>query len=429
MNERQEGMGGRFRSASLPTNLGRPHRSANLGSANLDEADPLTEIYLDHAAATPLRPAVREAMAQAEERSVGNPSGVHRRAREARRTLEEARSRMGELLGVPPRFVRFVRGGTESNNLAILGRADRIRRAGAQPFLVSTAVEHSSVREAVAQAVEFGAKAAVLPLDPSGRIEPPALDELLARSPALISIQQVNHETGTVLPVSQVVRAARDRGIPVHSDMVQAIGRIPLDDPAGLPDLISFSAHKLGGPRSMGALVIRDPDLLAPRLFGGGQEDGLRPGTEDVVGAVGFAAAVEMALIDSAGENSRLTRLRGELEEGLREKIPDLIVHGEGGPRAPHILNVGVSGLSPDLLPRALDMEGLAASAGSACRSGSTTMSPVLTGFYGETHAADVAPLRLSLGWTTTPEEVRRATEVIAQAVARAREALDPGHP
>ncbi len=386
----------------------------------------MDEIYLDHAAATPLRPRVRQAMARAEERAGGNPSGVHRRGREARRTLDAARTRIGELLEVSPRSVFFVRGGTESNNLAILGRADRVRRDGTRPLLLTTAVEHSSVREAVAQGTEDGGEAEVLPLDPSGRTEPSALNGLLARGPALISIQQVNHETGTVLPVAQVVRAARERGIPVHSDMVQAMGRIALGDPDSLPDLVSFSAHKLGGPRSMGALIVRDRDLLAPRLFGGGQEDGLRPGTEDVVGAAGFAAAVEMVLSELPEEGGRLERLRNELEEGLRERIPDLIVHGVEGPRAPHILNVGVPGLSLDLLPRALDMEGLAASAGSACRSGSTTMSPVLSGFYGEAHAVGVAPLRLSLGWTTTSDEVRWAPEVIARVVARARRALEP---
>ena len=409
----------RFSPASIPTKLGVPH-----ASANPNQASPLYDIYLDHAAATPLRPQVRKAMAEAEEQAGANPSGVHRRGREARRTLERARGRMGELLGVSSRCIYFVRGGTEANNLAVLGRADRVRTGGSPPLMVSTPVEHSSVRGAVERVAQDHGSEASLPVQPSGQVEASALRELLDRGPALVSIQRVNHETGSVLSVPRVVRACREREIPLHSDMVQAVGRIALGDPDLLPDLVSFSAHKLGGPRSMGALVVKDRDLLVPRLFGGGQEGGLRPGTEDVIGAAGFAAALELALNDLPEEASRLGALRQELEEGLREKIPELVVHGSEGPRAPHILNVGVPGLSPDLLPRALDLEGIAASAGSACRSGSTTMSPVLAGFYGAERAASVAPLRLSLGWTTAPEDIQRAMEIIPDVVERVRSAM-----
>lgn len=380
----------------------------------------MTSTYLDHAAATPLRPEVLEAMLPHLEGVHGNPSAVHQTGRRARKSLDDAREQIADLLGVPPGTVHFVRGGTESDNLAVLGRFDRVRADAPPPLFVRTGVEHSAVREAMEAAASRGAEEVILPLRPDGTVDEPTLEGLLERRPALVSVQWVNQETGSVLPVAEVAERCRDAGVPVHSDAVQAVGRVKVN-PGEVPvDLLSLSAHKLGGPRGMGVLVVRRKDLLSPRLFGGGQENGLRPGTEDVAGAVGMAAALERALHAMPDEAARLGRLRDRLQAGLAERVSGLRVHGGEGPRAPHILNVGVPGLPRDLLPRALDVEGIATSAGSACRSGGTEVSPVLEAYYGHDEARAVAPLRLSLGWTTSEEEVERALENIPRVVARA---------
>jgi cysteine desulfurase len=379
--------------------------------------------YLDHAAATPMRPEVRREVLAVLDRAPGNPSSVHRAGRMAREILEAARRRIGEVLGLPHETVYFVRGGTESDNLAILGRAARVRAEGKTPVLARSAVEHSAVRGAVDGAVREGGRAVVLPVSPDGGLDPAALAGILDEGPDLVSLIWVNHETGSILPVPRVVEACRESGVPVHVDGVQAPGRIPLDPGVLAADLLTLSAHKLGGPRSTAILVVRDPTLLSPRLFGGGQEGGNRPGTEDVAGAHGMAVALEAAAGEQPEEARRLGELRDRLENGLRGRIEGLVVHGAEGPRAPHISNVGVPGLPRDLLPRALDLEGVAVSAGSACRSGATDVSPVLAAYYGEDAARARAPLRLSLGWTTREEEIERALERIPVVVARAREA------
>lgn len=379
--------------------------------------------YLDHAAATPMRPAARDAWLAALESAPGNPSSVHRWGRQARAILDEARARVADALGAESRAVRFVRGGTESDNLAVLGRAARVRAEGRAPLLVRTTVEHSAVREAVRAAAAEGGEEAELPVTPSGGVDEDWLASILARRPALLSLVWVNHETGSILPAPAVGAACREAGVPFHIDAMQAPGRIPVDL-AELPvDLFSVSSHKVGGPRGAAALVVRDDDLLAPRLFGGGQEEGIRPGTEDVAAAAGFAAALEEAVAELDAEAQRLRTLRDRLEAGLRASVPGLRVHGAEGPRAPHILNVGVPGLPRDLLPRALDVEGIGASAGSACRSGGTEASPVLEGFYGAEAARAVAPLRLSLGRTTRDDEVSAALDRIPRVIERARDA------
>jgi cysteine desulfurase len=382
----------------------------------------MDRVYLDHAAATPLRPEVARAVRTVQDRLPGNPSASHRWGREAREELEDARERVGRALGVPPRSVHFVRGGTESDNLAVLGRADRVRARGETPVLVRSGIEHSAVRESVTAAVAAGGREEILSVRADGTVDEGALDLLLQQRPHLVSVMWVNHETGTILPVGRVADRCREAGVAFHVDAVQAVGRIPVEASTLPIDLLSVSGHKLGGPPGTGVLVVRDRDLLAPRLFGGGQEGGLRPGTEDVAGAVGMAVALEGATAWVNDEASRLARLRFRLEEGLRAGIPALRVHGREGPRAPHILSVGVPGLPRDVLPGALDLEGVGVSAGSACRTGSTTVSPVLAALYGEA-AAEVAPLRLSLGWTTREEDVERALDVIPAVVDRVRAA------
>ena len=345
---------------------------------------------------------------------------------------------MARLLGALPEEVFFVRGGTESDNLAIQGRVlaaleEEERGAmapGTCPVVAHSAVEHPAVREsAEAAADRFGARVEILGVSPSGEVDAAHLERLLAQVPeeplAVVSIQWVNGETGLVLGVDQVIQRCREAGVAVHVDAVQGIGRLPFpwghSDSSPSPHLLSFSAHKLGGPAGAGILIRALGLPLRPLLLGGGQEGGVRPGTVDVEAAVGTAEALALATESREREAHRLGGLRDHLEARLQAGNPDLQIHGKEGRRAPHILNVGVPGLPRDLLPGALDLEGVAVSAGSACRSGAIDVSPVLEALYGE-GARRVAPLRVSMGWSTTAAEVEVAGHRILQVLSRVGE-------
>jgi cysteine desulfurase len=390
----------------------------------------MERIYLDHAATSPLRPEVERAMMEARARFPGNPASAHRWGREARARVEEARERVAELLGVDAGDVYFVRGGTESDNLAVQGRilaATEGAQAGRGPVVAArSAVEHDAVSgSAAAAARRAGGRVEVLGVAPNGCVDPEALDRLLARRDreplAVISVQVVNAETGLVLGVEEVILRCREAGVAVHVDAVQGVGRVPLPGEAGPgPHLLSLSSHKLGGPGSAGVLVRERGVELAPVLLGGGQEGGVRPGTLDVAAVVGTAEALALTMETREEEARRLGRLRSGLERRLLEAFPDLRVHGGEGRRAPHILNIGVPGLPRDLLPGAMDLEGVGVSAGSACRSGADRPSPGLSALYGR-EAEGVAPLRVSLGWSTTREEVEEAGGRILDVLARVR--------
>lgn len=391
-------------------------------------------IYLDHAASSPLRPEVRAATRAVEEGTPGNPSSPHRFGREARARLEEARQRIAVVLGVESRSVLFVRGGTESDNLAILGWARSVRKAGGRPRLLHSSIEHSAVSAAAREVEAEGGRVQVFQVAPDGSTQLEGTLEQFGGdtgdngcrdgSDGLISCVWVSHETGLILSVPEVAVWARERRFQLHVDGVQGVGWLDPVPILAAVDLFSLSARKLGGPPGMGILVAGRGVDLHPTLFGGGQERGLRPGTEDVAGAVGTAVAVEAAASERQTEGSRIGALRDAMESRLRGAIPGLVIHGSEGCRTPHILNVGIPGVPLDLLPGALDLEGIAVSAGSACRSGTTGPSPVLTALYGTDHAGRVAPLRISLGWNTQPSEVEEAGSVIIRVVEGVRRAF-----
>ncbi|UCC24049.1 MAG: cysteine desulfurase [Gemmatimonadales bacterium] len=371
-------------------------------------------IYLDYAATTPVREEVRSAMDPYLGDVFGNPSSIHRWGRRAQAALEEARSTLAEALGARRREILFVRGGTESDNLAILGRVDADRRAGRPTRVVTTAVEHKAVLDA-ARAAE--ADCTVLPVDPGGAVHESALEGALAEGASVLSAMWVNNEVGTVQPMERIVTLAQEYGVPVHTDAVQAVGKIPVHVDRVPVALLSLTGHKLYGPKSAGALFVREGVALAARLHGGSQEGGLRPGTQDVAGAVGLATAVRLA-VDEQGEFARTRRaLREELEARLRSGIPGLVVHGLEGVRAPHILSIGIPRVDPELLQVSLDMEGLAVSGGSACSSGETSMSHVLEAMLSD--GTPPAVVRYSLGRTTSRDDVLRAAEVTLSVVAR----------
>ncbi len=386
----------------------------------------MERIYLDHAAATPLRPEVVTVMDEACRRFPGNPSSLHRWGREARSALEDARAKTAAAIGVEAGTVHFVRGGTESINLAILGRVDRVRALGAStPVLVRSALEHPAVREAMEAAENTGCVVQELPVSPEGDVDFPRSLSTVSQLPALVSVQWVNQETGMVLAIARVAERCLELGVPLHVDAVQAAGRIDVRVDRVPVAFLSISGHKLGGPRSTGVLVASEDAQIDPRIFGGGQEGGLRPGTVDVAGAVGFARALEISVERLDEESARLSRLRSKLEAGLLGALPGLRVHASEARRAPHILSIGVDDLARDLLPAALDLAGIGVSAGSACRSGSLGVSPVMRALYGDI-AGRIAPVRLSLGWSSTEKDVDEAIRRIPPVIESMRNAGPP---
>jgi cysteine desulfurase len=381
-------------------------------------------IYLDHAATTPLRPEVRDAMESAAGTGWANPSSPHTEGRRARALLDQARHRVRTLLGAPGHQVIFTRGGTESDNLAVLGRA----HAGVP--LISV-LEHSAVRAPALWLRQQAAPEALAPftfgVSPSGEV---LLDDATEGAPpsiGVLSLQLVNSETGLTPDLSRARGWAHARGIPLHVDAVQAPGRVPLPTGDALPELLTLSGHKLGGPRGVGVLVVAPGVALNPTLHGGRQEGGLRPGTEDVVGAVGFSEALALALAEADGadhgaqtpsEPTRLGALRDALEDALVRAAPGSWIHAGEGPRAPHILGLQIPGITTELLLAALDLEGIAAASGSACRTGLPGPRPALEALHGDA-AHEGAPLRLSLGWNTTSAHIEEAVDRITRVLSR----------
>lgn len=373
-------------------------------------------VYLDHAATTPLRPEARAAMLDVLSRRWGNPSSVHRWGREARAALEDARARFAAVIGAAPAEIVFTRGGTEADNLAVLGRA----RAGAAPVACS-AIEHKAVLAASKVAAGDADRLCLVPVHPSGVVDVDALAELVrGGAPSLVSVMWASNEVGAIQPVERIAELCREAGVPFHSDAVQALGKVPVRVDAIPVDTLAFSAHKLGGPRGAGVLFARRGTKLDPLLFGGGQERGLRPGTEDVASAVAFAVAAELAEAERAETMARIGAMRDRLEAGLCERIPGLRINAAAAPRLATISNLSVPGADPEMLLTALDLEGIAASSGSACSSGAVEPSHVLLAMG--LPPEDAGPsVRFSLGRDTTDADVDRLLEVFPRVVERVR--------
>ncbi len=375
-------------------------------------------VYLDHAATTPMREEVRSSMAPYLTERFGNPSSVHRWGREASAALEGARAQVAAALGARAGEIHFVRGGTESDNLAVAGRAAWIRYEGGSPTVVVSAVEHKAVLEAAEQAAGSGAGRLVkLSVSREGTLDTDALDAALRDGPAIVSLMWVNNETGLVLPVPAMAERVRSAGGCLHTDAVQAVGKVEVRVDQTPVDLLTLTGHKIYGPKGTGVLYVRSDLRLAPLLHGGGQEGGLRPGTQDVAGAVGLATALRLAVEERDAESDRLRVLRERLEGGLGARVAGLRVNAGEGPRAPHITSVGVPGVDGQALVTALDLDGIAASGGSACSSGSVSASHVIRALYGSDDRT--ATVRFSLGRTTSVEDVDRAVDAMVTVLAR----------
>ena len=376
-------------------------------------------IYLDHAATTPVRPEVVDAMEPFYGPRFGNPSSMHRWGREARAALDEARERVAHTMGAHPDEVCFTSGGTEGDNLAVLGPWRALRARGRRA-IVTSPIEHKAVLGAVHQAAREGADERFLKVGRDGTVDRAAFDAAVSADVALCTLMWVNNEIGVVQPVPELAAAAKARGVVFHTDAVQAFGKLAIDARTQPFDLLTMSGHKIGAPKGIGAIYIRRDTPLEPLMHGGTQDRGRRPGTENVAAAVGLARAAELAVAEREEEWSRLESLRDRLEAAILAKVPDAVVHGRGARRAPHILNLSVPGVDHESLRMALDLAGVAASGGSACQSGAATPSHVLTAIGASPDLAAGA-VRMSLGSLTTPECVARVGEIFPALVAKAR--------
>ncbi len=361
--------------------------------------------YLDWNATAPLRPEAADAMAEALRRT-GNPSSVHRWGRAARQAIERARAQVADLVGAAPAEVIFTSGGTEANHLALGGVQGR--------RILISAIEHDSVRESVPDAT-------VIPVTAAGVVDLGGLEVSLASDPrpALVSIMFANNETGALQPIAQATALARRHGALFHCDAIQGAGKLPVDMRALGADLLSISAHKLGGPQGVGALIVRDRVTLTALQRGGGQERGRRAGTENGAGIAGFGAAAELAAreaLSSAGT----AELRDRAEAALTAVAPDARVFAKEAPRLPNTLCIGLSGLAASTQVMALDLAGVMVSAGAACSSGKVRRSHVLSAMGATPEEAESA-IRVSLGWSTTAAEIEKFLDAWAALYRRAR--------
>jgi cysteine desulfurase len=377
----------------------------------------MESIYLDYSATTPVRPEVREAMLPLASDIFGNPSSIHRWGRDAKLKLEEARARFAAVIGAHPTEIIFTRGGTEADNLAILGRSRKLRGAP----VVCSAIEHRAVLMPARAAEAEGAELHILPVDSTGTVAADAVDELLPARPSVVSVMWANNEIGSIQPVQSLAERCGEAGVVFHSDAIQAFGKLDVRVDQTPVTMLSVSAHKIGGPKGVGALFIRKGTHLAPLIHGGGHERGLRAGTEDIAGAVGLAVASELATRDREQEMSRIRTLRDRLEEAFVRQVPEIVINASGAERLPNILNVSVPGAGSDVLLMMLDLEGIAVSSGSACSSGGVNPSHVLTTMGLPAEVAGPS-IRFSLGRETTEKEINAVIERFPPLMKRLRE-------
>ncbi|GAC1300398.1 MAG: cysteine desulfurase family protein [Vulcanimicrobiaceae bacterium] len=380
----------------------------------------IRRIYLDHAATTPVSGAALAAMTPYF--ASYNPSSLHAEGRAARAALDNARATVARCIGAKAREIVFTSGGSEANNLAIVGAARAARAARGATHVVTVATEHHAVLHAVEALAGDGFAITVLPVDHTGAVDPAAFSAALRPETALAAVMLANNEIGTVQPVAELARSARARGVPFHTDAVQAPGRLPLDVAQLGVDLLALSAHKCGGPKGVGALFVRAGTAIEPLTFGGAQEAGRRAGTENVAGIVGFARAFADATAALALESARLRALRDRFEATCVATIAGSHVNGAGAARLPHVSSVAFAGVAAtDLLVR-LDLAGVAISTGSACAAGSPEPSHVVAAL-GSAAWVRAGTVRFSLGSSTSEQDVDAVAEMLPGIVAAMRDA------
>lgn len=378
-------------------------------------------IYMDYAATAPMKPEVVDAMLPWMQHRYGNPSSVHRLGRQARHALDEAREIVAAAIGARPAEIVFTSSGTEADNLAVKGafRAVRQQSPGRNRIVTST-IEHHAVLHSVRFWENQGFPVTYVRVDRGGVVAAEAVAEALGGDTALVSLMHANNEVGTVQPVAEVGRLCQEAGALFHVDAVQSFGKIPVNvDDIGC-DLLALSAHKIGGPKGVGCLYVRTGTPLVPHTDGGAQERGMRAGTENVAGIVGFAAAVKAAMESREDEAARLSALGDRLADMIVQRIPGVTRSGTPHHRVPGIVHLVIEGVDAESLLLNLDLQGVAAASGSACTSGSLEPSHVLLAM-GLSKEAAAGALRLSLGWASNENELEPVAERLAAIVERLR--------
>jgi len=379
-------------------------------------------IYLDHAATTPVAPAVLEAMLPFFREKFANPSSLYGPAREVRRAIDQARDTVARVLGARSSEIIFTSGGTESDNLAIKGVAFANRHRG--NHIITSRVEHHAVLHTCEYLEKFGFRVTYLPVDRTGLVDLNALEDALDDQTILVSIMYANNEVGTIQPIKEIAQLLRPRGIIFHTDAVQAAGALALNvDDLGV-DLLSLSAHKFYGPKGAGVLYVRRGVTFWPQQHGGGQERGRRAGTENVPGIVGLAKALELAEQNRPQYVAHCQALRDRLIQGVLERIPGAVLTGHPTQRLPNNASFCLEGIDAESLLLMLDRRGVCASSGSACTSGSLEPSHVLLAMGIQSPLA-LGSLRLTVGLDNTPEQIDRALDILVESVQKLR-ALTP---
>jgi cysteine desulfurase len=380
----------------------------------------MRKIYLDHTATTPLDPRVLDAMVPYFGEVFGNASSIHAFGREAKQALEHARGVIGGLIGAEPGEIFFTSGGTEADNFAIMGLAAASH--GERRGIVSSRAEHHAVLDTCEHAALQGIPVALLPVNASGAVETEALRGALGGGVQLVSLMHANNEVGTISPIASYADLTHAAGAIFHTDAVQSAGKIPLNVRDLGVDLMTLSAHKMYGPKGIGALYIRRGTAIEPLLHGGGQERGRRPGTENVAQAIGFAEAFRIASGEMERESKRLEGLRDALEARLRAEFSALIVNGDLHARLPHILNISFDAarlpMEGEMLIVNMDLQGIAVTSGSACTSGSIQPSHVLLAM-GRDPSTAKATIRFSLGRSNSAEDIGQVADALKEIVGR----------
>jgi cysteine desulfurase len=382
----------------------------------------MRRIFLDHAATTPTRPEVVNAMLPYFADSFGNPSSIYSQGQEAKGAVEEARTKVAELIGARSEEIIFTSGGTEADNLALKGVAYASEHKG--NHIITTSIEHHAVLEACKFLEKRGLEITYLPVDKHGLVNPDDVKKAITDKTILISVMQANNEVGTIEPVEEIGKIAQEAGVHFHSDAVQTVGHIPVNVDELEVDLLTISGHKLYGPKGVGALYVRKGTKLVSLIHGGEQERRRRAGTENVPAIVGLGKAVALAGQEMGKEAERLARLRDKLIEGLAKKIDHIYLNGHPTRRLPNNVNISIDFVEGESLLLNLDLEGICASTGSACSSASLEPSHVLLALGLSPEQAH-GSLRFTLGRDNTQADVERVLEVLPGIVAKLR-AMSP---
>ena len=376
-------------------------------------------IYLDHNATTPVDPAAIDRMTAVLRDEFGNPSSVHHFGQRTKALVDEARSAVATLIGGDPTEVVFTGGGTEGDNFAIRGAAEALEVTGRR-HLIATSIEHEAVLNTFKALARRGWRTTLLPVDQSGVVSSEVLREAITDETALVSVMHANNEVGTIQPIAALAQIAREKGALFHTDAVQSAGKIPLNVKTLGVDLLTISAHKMNGPKGVGALWLRRGVRLVPVLTGGRHERGRRAGTENVAGIVGAGVAAAIAAAKMASEHARVSALRDRLEREVLRTVPGTAINGGNSPRVPNTTNISFERIEAESLLIALDLEGIAVSTGSACSSGTLEPSHVLKAMGFPVHRTQNS-IRFSFGMGNTDADVDRVVTVLPGVVEKLR--------